>query len=71
MDTRLNLSIERGRQAYDGLKHGYLSFSIGFRVKRFEMQGKERHLVEIRLSEGSAVTFPMNLEARAIPDSAA
>ena len=67
VDTRINLAIERGRQAYDGLKHGYLAFSIGFRLKRHEFKGNERHLLEIKLSEGSVVTFPANLEARATP----
>lgn len=64
--TRLNLSIERGRQAFDGLTNGYLSFSIGYRPRKYRWQGKVRHLTEIALAEGSAVTFPMNQEARAI-----
>jgi HK97 family phage prohead protease len=66
--THLNLSIERGRQAYHGLKHGYLSFSIGYRPVKYDWQGGIRHLNEIALAEGSAVTFPMNLEARATPN---
>lgn len=63
--THINLGIERGRQAYHGLKHGYLSFSIGYRPVKYEYVGSVRHLKEIALAEGSAVTFPMNLDARA------
>ncbi len=65
IQARLNLAIERGRQAFDGLTNGYLSFSIGYRPVKYEWQGKVRHIYEIKLAEGSAVTFPMNLEARA------
>jgi hypothetical protein len=67
VSCRLNLAIERGRQAYDGLKMGYLSFSIGFTPIKSNWQGKIRHITEIKLAEGSVVTFPMNLEARATP----
>ena len=62
----LDTSIERGRQAYNGLKYGYLSFSIGYRPARYEWKGTVRHLTEIRLAEISAVTFPANPEARPI-----
>jgi Escherichia/Staphylococcus phage prohead protease len=65
ISARLNLDIEHGRQAYDGLKQGYLAFSIGYRPLGYSWQGNIRHLTEIALSEGSAVTFPMNQEARA------
>ncbi len=63
--ARLNLSIEKGRQAYDGLKYGYLSFSIGYRPVKYQWKGNIRELVEIKLAEGSVVTFAMNPEARA------
>lgn len=62
--AHLNMDIERGRQAYHGLKQGYLSFSIGYRPIRYEWKGNIRHLYEIALGEGSAVTWPMNPEAR-------
>ncbi len=60
--------IERGRQAFNGLRRGYLSFSIGYRPTKYEWQGRIRHLREITLAEISAVSWPMNPEARAIPD---
>jgi HK97 family phage prohead protease len=63
--ARLNRDCDRGRQAYDGLKNGYLSFSIGYRPVKSRYEGKVRHLTEIGLAEGSVVTFPMNPEARA------
>jgi Escherichia/Staphylococcus phage prohead protease len=63
--ARLNLSIEKGRQAYDGLKQGYLSFSIGYTPVKYQWKGNIRQLTEIKLGEGSVVTFPMNREARA------
>jgi HK97 family phage prohead protease len=63
--ARLNRDCDRGRQAYDGLKNGYLSFSIGYRPVKYEWKGQVRHLTEIGLAEGSVVTFPMNPEARA------
>lgn len=63
--TRLNMTIERGRQAYDGLKQGYMAFSIGYKPVKYDYTGAARHLQEIDLREGSAVTWPMNPLARA------
>lgn len=63
--ARLNLNIERGRQAFDGLKHGYMSFSIGYSPTKYSWKGSTRILSEIGLIEGSAVTFPANPKARA------
>lgn len=63
---RLDTDTERGRQAYNGLRYGYLSFSIGYRPTKYAWQGSVRHLTEIRLAEVSAVTFPANPEARPI-----
>lgn len=64
--AHINTTVEHGRQAYHGLKHGYMGFSIGYRPVKYEYQGTTRHLKEIALAEGSAVTFPMNTEARAL-----
>src|SRR4029079_6536109 len=44
IQARLTLAIERGRQAFDGLTNGYLSFSIGYRPVKHEWQGKVRHI---------------------------
>lgn|SRR5690348_7112755 len=63
---KLDTSIERGRQAYNGLKHGYLSFSIGYRAQGYHYKGSTRYLSKIGLAEVSAVTFPANPEARAL-----
>lgn len=62
----LDTSIERGRQAYNGLRYGYLSFSIGYKAMKYDWSGRTRHLREIALGEVSAVTFPANPEARPI-----
>jgi Escherichia/Staphylococcus phage prohead protease len=69
--VKLNMRIERGRQAYDGFQQGYLSFSIGYKPVKYSWKGNIRRMEEIRLAEGSAVTFPMNQEARAIPQARA
>ena len=64
----INPNIEHGRQALAGLKSGVLSFSIGFRPAQIAWKGSTRILQQIKLHEVSIVTFPMNLEARAIAD---
>lgn len=65
IDARLNLLTEKGRQAFHGLQHGYLAFSIGYRPVLFTFKGAIRHLTQIKLAETSVVTFPANPEARA------
>jgi hypothetical protein len=65
IQAQLNLGIERGRQAYHALKHGYMAFSIGYRPTQYQYVGSVRHLKQIDLREGSVVTYPMNQEARA------
>ena len=57
-----DLDIEQGRRAYSGAKKGYLrGLSIGYDpVKSVWDQKHLRHLTEIRLWEGSPVTFPAN-----------
>jgi HK97 family phage prohead protease len=60
----LDRSIEHGRQAYNGLKQGYLSFSIGYKPVKYDWSGSTRNLKEIKLAEVSTVSFPMNPEAR-------
>jgi HK97 family phage prohead protease len=60
-----DLNIELGRRAYSGAKTGYLrGMSIGFEiVKSMRDASGTRHLLEIRLYEGSLVTMPANTEA--------
>ena len=60
-----DLDIEQGRRAYSGAKKGYLrGLSIGYDpVKSVWDQKHIRHLTEIRLWEGSPVTFPANVLA--------
>lgn len=60
---RINRDIPHGQQAYDGLKNGYLAFSIGYRPEKFEWRGSTRYLKQIGLAEISAVTFPCNPDA--------
>lgn len=63
---QLDLDVEPGRRAYSGLLKGYLhDLSIGYDTvtERYDAQGY-RHLTEIRLWEGSVVTFAANPEAQ-------
>ncbi len=62
---QFDLDTDRGRQAYSGAKKGYLrGLSIGYDpIKSVYDTKKTRHLTEIRLWEGSPVTFPANTQA--------
>jgi uncharacterized protein len=61
---RLVLSVPAARQAYDLLRAGVVrGMSIGFRVIKENFTGEVRRLKEIRLYEGSLVTFGANPEA--------
>lgn len=58
---QLDLDIEQGKRAYSGLKKGYLNgLSIGYDTIKHEYKDGLRHLKEIRLWEGSLVTFGAN-----------
>lgn len=65
---QFDLDIEQGRRAYSGVKKGYLrGLSIGYdTIKHMWDQSRTRHLTEIRLWEGSPVTFPANTEAQIV-----
>lgn len=57
----LDLGVQQAREAYSGLRAGYLKgLSIGYRAVKKEVRGGVRYLKEIALFEGSVVTFPMN-----------
>lgn len=57
----IDLATQRGREAYSLIKKGIVKgLSIGFEILDRTMEGKVRLLKEIRLWEGSIVTFPMN-----------
>jgi len=57
---RLVLAVERAREALALMKAGALrGMSIGYEAKQSVMDGKIRRLKEIKLFEGSLVTFPM------------
>lgn len=66
MDGFFNLEVQQGKEDYSNAKAGVLTgFSIGYRVKKYENNDDgTRRLLEIKLYEGSIVTFPMNDEAR-------
>jgi HK97 family phage prohead protease len=58
---KLLLDIPKGKEAYTLLKAGVVkALSIGFQSVKDSVEGGVRHLKEIRLYEGSLVTFPMN-----------
>lgn len=64
-DLEIDLDIQRGRECYSGYKKGYIyQTSMGYDCLQSEyvkVDGEMvRDLLEVRLWEGSAVTFPMN-----------
>lgn len=62
---QIDLTTPRGRQAYSGIKMGYLSgLSIGYDTIKHKYVGDIRHLLEVRMWEGSIVTFPANPETQ-------
>lgn len=57
---KLILTVQRAREAYDLLKSGSIrGLSIGYQKIKHEMVKGVRHLKELKLYEGSIVTFPM------------
>ncbi len=59
-----DLDIQQGQEAYSGFKKGYLSgLSMGYETIKKAFDGQIRDLLEVKLWEGSAATFPMNEEA--------
>lgn len=64
VEGQLDLDIEQGKRAYSGLKKGYIKgLSIGYDTIKEEWKDGYRHLKEIRLWEGSVVTFGANDQA--------
>lgn len=64
---RINLDVERGREAYALLKAEDIDgLSIGYTLEKYDYDKDGiRHLLEVDLLEGSLVTFPANKLARA------
>ena len=61
----LNQDTQRGREAYALLRQGALDgLSIGFSTVKDSWDGDVRNIQEVRLWEGSLVTFPANDLAR-------
>jgi hypothetical protein len=61
----LNRETQRGREAFALLRQGALNgLSIGFTTVKDAWDGDVRHIHEIKLWEGSLVTFPANDLAR-------
>jgi uncharacterized protein len=64
IEGQLILSIQTAADARELLRHGVLKgLSIGFDPVKADFVGDVRELSEIRLWEGSIVTFPMNESA--------
>jgi len=64
---QLDLDTEKGKRAYSGLQKGYLDgLSIGYDTIKQKYAGEIRHLLEVRMWEGSIVTFPANPDTRVV-----
>ena len=68
VELEVDLDVQRGKEAYSSLKKGYVDRqSMGYETLKSEyvkIDGKTvRDLLEVRLWEGSIVTFPANPEA--------
>jgi HK97 family phage prohead protease len=58
---KLQMELPKAQEAYICLKNRIIKgLSIGFETVKDSIEGGIRHLKEIRLFEGSVVTFPMN-----------
>jgi HK97 family phage prohead protease len=58
---KLLLSLPEAKKAYECLKAGIVDgLSIGYQTIRDKVEAGVRHLQELKLFEGSIVTFPMN-----------
>lgn len=61
---KLLLDVQKAREAYLLIKAGIVKgLSIGYESIKDSIEGSIRHLKEIKLYEGSIVTFPMNESA--------
>jgi HK97 family phage prohead protease len=68
VELELDLDVQKGREAYSALKKGYVfQQSMGYDTIKSDyvrVDGEMvRDLIEVRLWEGSIVTFPANIEA--------
>ncbi len=62
---QLDLDVQRARECYSLMKKGMLSgLSIRYVAVKKSYKAGARHLHEIKLLEGSVVTFPANEDAR-------
>ena len=67
VEGQLNMDVQKGREAYSLLKQGALSgISIGYSTVKetYDPKSGVRDLLELRLYEGSLVTFPACDSAR-------
>lgn len=63
---QLDMDTQKGRETYSAYKKGYMDqLSIGYDVIDKKWNKDIRELIELRLWEGSTVTFAMNEEALA------
>lgn len=60
----LELEVSQAREAYALMKRGIVKgLSIGYKAIKENVTGNIRRLREVRVFEGSVVTFPMNESA--------
>jgi len=56
--------VPRARDAFELMKYGVLSLSIGFRTRQSERKGSNRVITDAALHEISVVAMPANTSAR-------
>ena len=69
VEGKLAMQTQNGREVYELMKMGAIDgLSVGYRVDAkgysYDDRGKKRYLKQVDLMEISAVTFPMNPQAR-------
>lgn len=64
VEGELNKDTQKGREAYSLLKQGAIKgLSIGYKTIKDSIKEGARHIKELKLYEGSIVTFPANPQA--------
>ncbi len=61
VEAKLDLNVQRGKECLSLIKKGIIkSMSMGYITRKKEEKDGKRYLLNVKLMEGSFVTFPMN-----------